>query len=304
MMYLKGIIISMNRIVKIYWVLLITFMLFACKQPMETVIRKEANTDFPEKTSPAINSPNPVAYASPESSTTPTIINTLHIQGFQKPTIEITQIPTELPITMCSPLKDETLASLWEIVTNPFGAPPIGREDLHHGVDFAHYRRGEQLSIDGEIIQSLFPGIVAASIVDRLPYGNMVIVETPYALIPEKIMEKFGVAPGESLYSLYAHMGNLPRVNLNDDILCGQSLGIVGITGYDIVNPHLHLETRIGPPGIRFLGMAFYDASATEEEMNNYKRWRTSGDFRNIDPMMIIVEYLSSQNPGFQTPTP
>ncbi len=50
--------------------------------------------------------------------------------------------------------------------------------------------------------------------------------------------------------------------------------------------------------------MAFYDTSASIEEMENYKWWRTSGDFRNIDPMVVFQEYLSDQDPGFKIPTP
>jgi murein DD-endopeptidase MepM/ murein hydrolase activator NlpD len=217
-----------------------------------------------------------------------------------------TKIPTqtEIPFTMCTPLMNETIPSLWEIITNPYGYPPIGREDLHHGVDFAYYRRGDRLSIEGEIIQSILPGTVAASIQDRLPYGNMVIIETAQTILPKVIINKLNLETGESIYSLYAHMGQSPQVALGDKVSCGQELGTVGLTGYDIVNPHLHLEVRIGPSGTRFTGMAFYDTSASFEEMDNYKRWRTSGDFMPIDPMLIFAEYLSNNNPGFQTPTP
>jgi murein DD-endopeptidase MepM/ murein hydrolase activator NlpD len=219
-----------------------------------------------------------------------------------RPTESPTQ--TEIPITMCSPLKDETIPSLWEIITNPFGSPPVGREDLHHGVDFAYYRRGERLSIDGEIIQSILPGTVAASINDRLPYGNMVIIETIPTMLPKGLIEQYDITAGESMYSLYAHMSQSPYVGPGDTVFCGQELGTVGVTGYDIVNPHLHLETRIGPSGVRFKGMAFYDTNASVEEMDNYKWWRTSGDFRNIDPMDVFLEYLSDQEPGFKIPTP
>jgi len=294
----------MYKFVKIYCVLLIAFMLFACQLTKESSDRQEAVGTFPENTSPAVFYPDSITHTTPEFSKTPTITTAVQNMDVEEQVIEKTPTPTEPPIAMCSPLMDETLTSLWEIITNPFGAPPVGREDLHHGVDFAHYRRGEQLSIEGEVIQSILPGTVAASIQDRLPYGNMVVIETPNDALPQKVIEKFNIAPGESLYSLYAHMGEAPNVHVNDDVSCGQNLGIVGITGYDIVNPHLHLETRIGPPGIRFLGMTFYDTSATEEEMRNYQRWRTSGDFKNIDPMMVFAEYLSTQNTGFQTPTP
>jgi murein DD-endopeptidase MepM/ murein hydrolase activator NlpD len=215
-----------------------------------------------------------------------------------------TPTQTENPFVMCSPLKSEAISSLWEIITNPFGSPPAGREDLHHGVDFAYYRRWDRLSIEGEIIQSIFPGTVAASIRDRLPYGNMVIIETPQTMLPAEIRDGFDLGPSESLYSLYAHMGQSPRVMINEKIYCGNEIGSVGLSGYDIVNAHLHLETRIGPSATRFTGMAFYDTGASIEEMDNYKRWRTSGDFRNVDPMLIFAAYLSYMNPDFLTPTP
>jgi murein DD-endopeptidase MepM/ murein hydrolase activator NlpD len=211
---------------------------------------------------------------------------------------------TEIPINLCSPLMDETISSLWEIITNPFGSPPVGREDLHHGVDFAYYRRGDRLTIEGEIIQSILNGTVTASIQDRLPYGNMVIIETNQTLLPKVIIDKFDIKPGESIYSLYAHMGQSPEVGLGETVYCSQELGTVGLTGYDIVNPHLHLEIRIGPSDTKFTGMAFYDTSASIDEMDNYKRWRTSGDFRPIDPMLFFGEFLSYINPGSQTPTP
>jgi murein DD-endopeptidase MepM/ murein hydrolase activator NlpD len=81
---------------------------------------------------------------------------------------------------------------------------------------------------------------------------------------------------------------------LGEMVYCGQEIGTVGMTGYNIVNPHLHLETRIGLAGGRFESMAFYDTSATVEEMDNYLRWRTSGDFRHFDPMMLFDDYLQS----------
>ena len=219
-----------------------------------------------------------------------------------------TQIPTptetEIPFNVCSPLAEETIATLFEIITNPFGNPPIGREDFHHGVDFAYYRRRDRMTIEGEIIQSILPGFVSASVNNRLPYGNMVIIETPRKLLSNLIIDIFDIAEGESLFTLYAHMGQSPQVKLGDYVTCGQGLGTVGKSGYDIVNPHLHLETRIGPAGTSFSGMAFYDTSALIEEMDNYKRWRTSGDFRNIDPMVIFQEILLMLNPTDSMATP
>jgi murein DD-endopeptidase MepM/ murein hydrolase activator NlpD len=215
-----------------------------------------------------------------------------------------TPTATEIQLIMCSPLKDETISSIWEIITNIYDPPPPGRDDHHHGVDFAYYRRGNRLSIEGEVVQSVMPGKIAASIQDRLPYGNMVIIETAQSMIPKVIVDKFAIETGESLYSLYAHMEQSPDVGMGDEVTCGQALGMVGKTGYEIVNPHLHLEMRIGPSGSRFAGMAFYDTSATVEEMDNYLRWRTSGEFTPMDPMLVFAAYLSITLPEFQVPTP
>lgn len=234
---------------------------------------------------------------------TPQGLSTLPIPSSTVPSQE-QPTPTKTSAIMCSPLIHELLTSIWEIITYPYNFPPAGREDFHHGVDFAYYRRGDRMSIEGESIQSVFPGIVSATVNDRLPYGNMVIVETSIDKLPYYLVESFNIKSGESLYSLYAHMGESPQVAVGEELSCGQLIGMVGKTGYDIVNPHLHLEMRIGPAGTTFNGMVFYDTSATNEEMENYRRWRTSGEFRHLDPMEVIAQYLAQNIPGFQTPIP
>ena len=215
-----------------------------------------------------------------------------------------TPTATDLPLIMCSPLKDETIKSLAEIVSNPYNPPLPGKDDHHHGVDFSYYRRGTQLTIEGEPIQSILPGTVSSSIQNRQPYGNMVIIETPHKIIPKGIIDKFDLEIGESLYSLYAHMGQSPLVRLGENVTCGQILGVVGKTGYYIVNAHLHLETRVGPSGARFEAMAFYDTGATVEEMDNYLLWRTSGEFVTLDPMQVFEAYLTETSLENQTPMP
>jgi murein DD-endopeptidase MepM/ murein hydrolase activator NlpD len=199
---------------------------------------------------------------------------------------------TKFPFVMCSPLGDETIPSLWEIITNPYDPPPVGSDAHHHGVDFAYYRRGDRLSIQGEVVQTILSGRVAASVQDRLPYGNMVIIETLQESLPISIVESIDISPGESLYTLYAHMEGTPQVGLGDRVECGQVLGTVGTTGYHIVNPHLHLETRIGLSGEVFDSMTYYDTGATQEEMDNYLRWRLSGEFKPFDPMLLFAAYL------------
>ena len=54
------------------------------------------------------------------------------------------------------------------------------------------------------------------------------------------------------------------------------------------LNPHLHIEARIGPSDASFSSLAHYDASATIEEMQNYCLWRISGLFRVLDPLQVL----------------
>lgn len=198
-------------------------------------------------------------------------------------------------LQLCSPLAEQTLRELPEIVSDPYNPPRPGKDDRHHGTDFAYYRRKDRLTNEGEIVQALIAGQVIAVVQDQLPYGNMLIIETGSGSLPSEIKAQFGIAENESLYILYAHFGNPPLVALGDQVDCGQSLGEVGATGYNIVNPHLHLETRNGPAGTVFAdGMAYYDTRTTEAERANYELWRTSGDFRHFDPMDLINTYLEN----------
>jgi len=198
-----------------------------------------------------------------------------------------TPTPTAAP-TICSPLQEHPLAELPEIVSDPYAPPPPGKEERHHGVDFSYYRRGERLSIEGVGVQSVFSGVVAASITDRFPYGNMVMIETPIAELPVELVDQFGLATTESVYTLYAHMGSPPRVELGEKVKACQALGQVGKSGNAGV-PHLHLEMRRGPAGRQFSGMAFYSTQASEVERENYVLWRTSGTFQHFDPMVVLA---------------
>jgi len=189
----------------------------------------------------------------------------------------------------CSPLQDHSLQDLIEIVTQPFNPPPIGKDTGHHGVDFAYYRRGERTSIAGVLIQSILLGKAAAVLENRIPYGNMVIIESQYEDLPEQIAEELGVTKDTSLYVLYGHMADTPFLKIGDKAFCGQVLGEVGNTpkGWSS-DPHLHLEARIGPPRILFEGMHYYDTRAKPDEMANYERWRMSGEFALVDPLLLL----------------
>jgi murein DD-endopeptidase MepM/ murein hydrolase activator NlpD len=211
---------------------------------------------------------------------------------FELRTPQLVELPTEVNLhPLCSPLADHSLDEIKDIVSDPYDPPPMGRDERHHGVDLAYFRRGDLGSIMGVEVQSILPGRVISVIYDRLPYGNMVIIETVEDELPREIYSVINIAPGESLYHLYAHFGEVPEVELGDKVLCGQKLGEVGMTGYNIVNPHLHLETRLGLSGKIIQEMSFYNTGATPEEMENYRMWRMSGEFRHFDPLILFTVY-------------
>ena len=215
-------------------------------------------------------------------------------------------------ICACSPIENVSLDEITAVISNPFEMPKLGMDDGHHGVDFAFYRFGDLIGMDGLSITSLLPGTVAATISDRPPYGNTVIVETPLNLLPATLLSELNVpetAPtvepfpalncpelpnpptwdtnNKSIYLLYAHMKYVPELMIEDPVSCCQTLGEVGTSG-NSVNNHLHFEVRIGPSGARFNAMAHYDNASTDEEMSNYCTWRVSNTFQIYDPIQFI----------------
>jgi len=192
---------------------------------------------------------------------------------------------------LCSPLADHLVSDLFGIVSSPYDPPPMGKDDRHQGVDFAYYNQRKRSSIEGEGIQAITAGWVASVIEDRLPYGNMVIMETPWSNLPDEVHHELNIGPGESLYHLYAHMNDTPLPSIGSWVECGQIIGHVGKSGYNVPVAHLHLETRIGPSGTRFNEMVFYDTRASIVEMENYKTWRMSGIYWHFDPMTLFKPY-------------
>lgn len=188
---------------------------------------------------------------------------------------------------VCSPLAAIELDELPSIISSPYEPPPAGKEDRHHGVDFSYYRRGEQASIQGAVVQAILPGVVAMALTDSFPYGNVVIVESDPAVLPAALGERLDSRAGESLYTLYAHLQEGPQFQVGQMVEACQPLGAVGMSGNAGV-AHLHLETRLGPAGVSFSQMGYYLAHSTETEKENYLRWRISGDFRHFDPMTLL----------------
>jgi murein DD-endopeptidase MepM/ murein hydrolase activator NlpD len=226
----------------------------------------------------------------PPPTFTPTSIPASHTATSTKaappPTATVVPIP---PLNMCSPLENHSWADLEEIVSHPYDPPPTGKDTGHHGVDFAYYRRGDRKSIEGVPIQSVLPGRVAAIVLNRTPYGYMVMVETPSSSLPVSWLNELNVMENESLYLVYAHMYAPPIPILGQWVDCGETLGLVGNTpaGWSSA-PHLHFEVRAGTPQTTFESLSYYVSGTTVAERENYIRWRMSGEFRLIDPLSFL----------------
>jgi len=221
-----------------------------------------------------------------------------------------TPTPTDELFKVCCPLEEETFDSLRLILANPLKIPPIGKDEGHHGVDFAYFQRGKRDSIQGIEIYAIMSGKTVLTLEDDIPYGHTILIETSLSDLPEPLQETLlstyldipqdltyqgqcpDVAPpiltGEwSVYHLYAHMEAQPTFQPGEPISCGTKLGTVGNTGYSS-NPHLHLETRLGPSGADFVSMAFYEPTYSEEQRANYCLWRMSGYYQLFDPFIIL----------------
>jgi murein DD-endopeptidase MepM/ murein hydrolase activator NlpD len=203
------------------------------------------------------------------------------------------------------------LKDLPGMVNNPFHPPALGSDDPHQGLDLADRGAGG-LAVAGRTVQAVLGGEVAAVIRDRFPYGNAVMLETPLDVLPAEWLRALELpAPtpaqeihtnltcpsmpefnpssqGRSLYLLYAHMQTTAGWQPGEGVSCGQSIGSVSNSGNSI-NPHLHIEARVGPSGVHFESLAHYDASASDQEMSNYCAWRVSGIFALIDPMKVLM---------------
>ena len=238
-----------------------------------------------------------------------------------EPTSTTTPLPptaTPIPYTsISSPLQNISLDELASIITNPFDPPPVGFDYPHQGIDLSYYRFQNDLmndsdGIEGLNILSVLTGKVASVIVDRYPYGNAVIIETPLNLLPPEWLSAINIpeiAPtivpdprnncpeltdnpewddsSRSLYLIYGHMLNAPQLSLGQAVTSGEVIGQVGNTG-DSSNPHLHFEVRIGPGGASFESMAKYDTRASNEEIENYCIWRIVDRFEVLDPAQIL----------------
>ena len=231
------------------------------------------------------------------------------------PAVTLTPLPSASPtpvFQVCSPLQSIPIDQIAAAVTNPYNPPPPGSDMPHAGVDISDLIPGTQIARPGMPIQAALPGLVAMAQPDRFPFGNAALIETPLDQLPpawvealhlpaplswpppksaltcpEGILKRTWDTARRSLYVLYAHMQAAPVLKTGKDVTCGQAIGVVGKSG-NALNPHLHLEVRIGPAGARFTSMAHYDNSATLEEMAGYCAWSVSGLFQVVDPLAVL----------------
>jgi murein DD-endopeptidase MepM/ murein hydrolase activator NlpD len=162
------------------------------------------------------------------------------------------------------------------------------KDDAHHGVDLGYYTRNGKLFTGSPVLAAL-DGRIAAVIHNRPPYGNMVMVETPFESIPLWLVASQKIPAGDSLYTLYAHLQALQALETGQPVTCGQQLAETGLTGFT-GGPHLHFETRWGPAHAVFATMAYYRADATAEELANYVKWRMSGTFHLFNPLELLIK--------------
>lgn len=198
--------------------------------------------------------------------------------------------PTPIPESeICSPHVSARRSELSEIVSDGFHPPPPGQDGRHQGADFSYCRKFGRASIAGDGVQAILAGKVAALILDRFPYGNAIMIETPSLLVPAWLKDSLRLKRGESLYVLYAHLAEFYPTGIREAISRCQLIGTVGKSGNAGV-AHLHLEIRIGEQSQIFPSMAYYVTTATQEERQTYLRWRTSGEFWVIDPMFVLIQ--------------
>lgn len=107
------------------------------------------------------------------------------------------------------------------VLTSAFGmrvSPISGKWLFHKGIDMA--------APQGTPIFACKSGTVTHVGVMDPTYGNYVIIDH-----------------GKGMTSFYAHMKEI-LVNKNSTVLCGEKIGLVGVTG-QVTGPHLHFEIRM-----------------------------------------------------------
>ena len=124
------------------------------------------------------------------------------------------------------------------------------------------------------------------------PQTAPTVEPAPHVNCPPGELEFEVEVSSRSIYVLYAHLKDPANFRIGEGVECGQKIAEVGNSGSSS-NPHLHLETRIGPSGARFESMAYYTTTATMQEQYNYCVWRVSNLFQLFDPKNLLSANLS-----------
>ncbi len=198
------------------------------------------------------------------------------------------------PFQLCSPLEGIERADLPLLISDGYTAPLPGSDARHEGIDLVYYNFKGHRMIEGTPALALMDGRVAAALNGTFPYGSFVIIETPTERLPDDLKALLNLPPGDSLYYLYAHLQDQSlTVSLDQPVRACQVLGAVGKTG-NTAAAHLHLETRLGPPGARFEGMSYFTDAATAAEKANYRLWRISWTYQHFDPLRLLGYQMTS----------
>ncbi len=284
------------------WILFgITLLAGACREGFVTPLSTSPTT-VREAPTGTLVLPSPTIPPSP--------VSTLTATPGPAPAATASPERTAVSQEVCSPLQGYTLEQIPSLVSNPFHPPSLGSDEPHAGVDLADLQPGSRIALTGRPVQAVLKGVVAAVVADRFPFGNALIVETPLSDLESAWAGRLGLpepyagpaphtnltcpASGSawkseprSLYLLYAHLMETPSFKLDDPLSCGQGIGKVGMSG-NALNPHLHLEVRVGPAGARFESLSHYDNRATQAEMAAYCVWSVSGEFLVVDPLKMF----------------
>lgn len=300
----------MKTLQNISIVLFVLVCLSACSSPVEEFPGQATSTRFTQPTqSRQLQKITPTSTrptGNPTSTSTATQSIPSDSQG--------PQITATREQEVCSPLLNIAISELESHVVNPFNPPRLGSDDPHQGVDLAILSTPDRIALAGAPVQAVFSGRVAARIQDRFPYGNGILIETELENIgipwqeshqlptlaptlpphPSLTCPQTGELGGwdqdvRSLYLLYAHLQSPPEYQIGEIISCGEVIGVIGQSG-NALNPHMHLELRIGPAGASFPGIAHYETRATPVEMEAYCIWRVSGLFQLLDPLNYLFQ--------------
>ena len=215
---------------------------------------------------------------------------------------------------VCSPVEGVLIDEIAGMVFNPFYPPVEGSDDPHQGVDLSDVDVNSQIARTGAGVNSVVSGKVIMVVKNRFPYGNAILIETPFEELPVNWQttitnnpqsEPYNKTPAltcpqgwnemsdsnsiPALFTLYAHLKNVPDLTAGELVNCGEAIGKIGMSG-NALAPHVHIEMRYGPPSGLSGSMAHYDVSASIEEMSNYCRWRVSGWYRLIDPFSLLFQ--------------